>query len=193
MRNFQEQYVYQIGHERKKAGFTDTVFLALVCGFVHESPKDGNGGISFGFPIVGFDHVGGGTKDPKITRLSKINEELEGIRVEMGGGEYRGDHNDGKAKEASAVIDFQCDPDRSGLEGLSTKEEEPDAKAKRRRDEGEEPTRGRSLQFKSFDHTDDDKYVLKLDWRTRYACDEYQRGKANNSNHWGFFTWMIIM
>lgn len=158
---------------------------------MHESPKDGNGGASFGFPIVGFDHVGGGTKDPKITRLATIDEDLEGVRVEMGGGEYRGEHNDGKAKEASAVIDFQCDPDRSGLEGLGTTEEEGSDEDKRRRDEGES-SRGRSLQFKSFDHTEEDTYVLRLDWQTRYACDEYQRDKLG-SNHWGFFTWLIIM
>lgn len=112
------------------------------------------------------------------------------MRVEMGGGEYRGDHNDKKPKEASAVIDFQCDPDRSGLEGLETEE---DGSAKLRRDEEVLPTRDRSLQFKSFDHTEDDTYVLKLDWRTRYACDEYQRGKLDNDSHWGFFTWLIIM
>lgn len=114
------------------------------------------------------------------------------MRVEMGGGEYRGDHNDGKAKEASAVIDFQCDPVRSGLEGLSTEEDGDDDEARRRRrEEGE--NRGRSLQFKSFDHTEEDTYVLRLDWKTRYACDEYQRGKLNNSSHWGFFTWLIVM
>lgn len=156
-------------------------------------PKDGNGDLSFGFPIVGFDHMGGGSKDPKITRLNTLDENSEGIRVEMAGGEYKGDHNDEKAKEASAVIDFQCDPDRSGLEGLSTKAENPDAKERRRRDDGEESTRGRSLEFKGFGLTEDDKYVLKLDWRTRYACDEYQRGKTNSSSGWGFFTWLIIM
>jgi hypothetical protein len=160
--------------------------LSLVCGFVNESPKDGNGGTSFGFPIVGLDHAGAGSKDPKFTRLSKIDENMQGVRVELGGGEYKGDHNDEKAKDASAQIDFQCDPDRSGLEGLSTRDDPME-----RRDEGGDSTR-RSLQFKSFDHTEDDKYVLKLDWKTRYACDDYQRDRIGSS-HWGFFTWMIIM
>jgi hypothetical protein len=111
---------------------------------------------------------------------------MQGVRVELGGGEYKGDHNDEKAKDASAQIDFQCDPDRSGLEGLSTRDD-----SKERRDEGGYSSR-RSLQFKSFDHTEDDKYVLKLEWKTRYACDDYQRDKIGSS-HWGFFTWMIIM
>lgn len=167
---------------------------------MHESPKNGNGGASFGFPIVGFEHVGGGTKDPKVTRLSTLDEDLEGLRVEMGGGEYRGEHNDEKPKDASAMIDFKCDPDRSGLEGLGEDEENEDEdEDKRRRDDDdddddeEESARGRSLQFVSFNHTEDDTYVLKLDWQTRYACDEYQRGKIKNSSHWGFFTWFIVM
>lgn len=157
-----------------------------ICGFVNEIPKDGNGGTSFGFPIVGLDHAGAGSKDPKFTRLDKIDENMQGVRVELGGGEYTGDHNDEKAKDASAQIDFQCDPDRSGLEGLNTRDD-----PKERRDEGDS-TRGRSLEFKSFDLTDDDKYLLKLEWKTRYACDDYQRGK-NGSSGWGFFTWLIII
>lgn len=153
---------------------------------MNEIPKDGNGGTSFGFPIVGLDHAGAGSKDPLFTRLNKIDENMQGVRVELGGGEYTGDHNDEKAKDASARIDFQCDPDRSGLEGLNTRDD-----PKERRDEGES-TRGRSLGFKSFDLTDDDKYLLKLEWKTRFACDDYQRGK-NGSSSWGFFTWLIIM
>lgn len=157
-----------------------------ICGFVNEQPKDGNGGTKFGFPIVGLDHAGAGSKDPKFTRLNAIDENLQGVRVELGGGEYKGDHNDAKAKDASAQIDFQCDPDRSGLEGLSTRDD-----PMKRRDESDS-TRARSLKFKSFDLTEDDKYLLKLEWKTRYACDDYQRGK-NGSSHWGFFTWMIII
>lgn len=128
--------------------------------------------------------------DPEFTRLATIDPETEGVRIKLAGGEFRGYDDEGKKKDAAAVIDFTCDPDRSGLEGLVTEEDSADADEKKRR--RREESKNRSLQFKSFE-LEDDTYVLKLDWRTRYACDDYQRGKQNNSNSWGFFTWMIIM
>lgn len=128
--------------------------------------------------------------DPEFTRLATIDPETEGVRIKLAGGEYRGDDDEGKKKDTAAVIDFTCDPDRSGLEGLVTEEDSADADEKKRR--RREESKNRSLQFKSFE-LEDDTYVLRLDWRTRYACDDYQRGKQNNSNSWGFFTWMIIM
>ena len=128
--------------------------------------------------------------DPEFTRLATIDPETEGVRIKLAGGEYRGDDDEGKKKDAAAVIDFTCDPDRSGLEGLVTEEDSADADEKKRR--RREESKNRSLQFKSFE-LEDNTYVLRLDWRTRYACDDYQRGKQNNSNSWGFFTWMIIM
>jgi hypothetical protein len=102
------------------------------------------------------------------------------------------------------VLEFQCDPERSGLEGLKTAKEDKDKDEKekdwRRREEGgddkEQPPsdRSQSLEFKSFGQADDDSYVLKLNWRTKYACDHYQEGnKGDSSSRWGFFTWFIIM
>ncbi|KAJ5450272.1 uncharacterized protein N7458_006721 [Penicillium daleae] len=162
-----------------------------ICGFVNRHPTDGNGSQRFGFPIVGLDPMGGGSMEPEFTRLATIDPDTEGVRVKLAGGEFRGDDDEGKKKDAAAVIDFTCDPGRSGLEGLVTEEDSSDAdEEKRRRDE---KSRDGSLQFKSFELGEDDTYILKLDWRTRYACDDYQRGKQNNSNSWGFFTWMIII
>lgn len=42
---------------------------------------------------------------------------------------------------------------------------------------------------------DEESYVLKLDWKTRYACDTYLRDHEEEKagGHWGFFTWLIIM
>jgi hypothetical protein len=175
--------------------------LTLVCGFVQRSPKDGNGGTEFGFPIVGLDHGGHGSKDPEVKRLKQDNPDSEGLLVKLAGGEYKGDDNEQKAKAAGAVIEFQCDPDRSGLEGLHTLQdtlEDTPAQILRRltatADEGETP-RNSSLQFRSFGPADDDTYILRLDWRTRYACDDYQKqkGDSSGSKSWGFFTWLIIM
>ncbi|KAH1511588.1 hypothetical protein KXX06_006052 [Aspergillus fumigatus] len=148
-------------------------------------------------------------KDAEVTRLKGDGQ--EGLLVKLAGGEYI--DKDKKKKDARAVIEFQCDPDRSGLEGLSSVEEEEEEEETRRRlvvreDEGDknkekdkektDPNDGsdpsRSLQFESFGPADDDAYVLKLKWRTRYACDNYVRDrKGDGSSHWGFFTWLIII
>lgn len=160
-----------------------------VCGFVRETPEDGNGISQWGYPIAGLEPLGHGTKDPEFTRLSEIDENKQGLRIKMTGGEYRSGI-DAKTKKAGAIIDFTCDPDRSGLEGVRTTEDEP-VDGKRRRDEEKAPAA--SLQFKSFGPDADDLYTLKLDWRTRYACDDYQRGKSDGSSHWGFFTWALII
>lgn len=142
--------------------------------------------------------MGGGSLEPQFTRLSEIDSETEGLRLKIAGGAWKGLHNDQKAKDAAAVIDFQCDPNRSGLEGISTEEtesEEGDEESqKKRRAEGDDGEKtNQSLQYKSFGPNDDGVYILKLEWRTRYACDEYQKGKEASSNHWGFFTWILIM
>ncbi|KAJ5901555.1 hypothetical protein N7495_002083 [Penicillium taxi] len=161
-----------------------------VCGFIHDIPADGNGDISWGFPIAGLDPMGHGSKDPEFTRLQKLDENTQGLRVKLSGGNYRSTF-DGPDHPTAAVIDFQCDPDRSGLEGVSTSEdEEVEEKKLVRREKEKKPS---SLQFKSFGVEDDDIYVLRLDWQTRYACDDYQRGKQDSSSHWGIFTWLIII
>ncbi|PWY84168.1 autophagy protein Atg27 [Aspergillus eucalypticola CBS 122712] len=187
-----------------------------ICGFQYKTALDSHKEESTVFPIVGLDHLGHGTKDAEITRLKKLDSELEGLLVKLAGGEYF-DEEQQKKKNAGAVIEFQCDPDRSGLEGLQTTE---DTEEERRRqwqlsqradetngdnennDNGTIPEGGRSLQFKSFGPADDDTYVLKLNWRTRYACDNYRDepgeknpdgGSGDGSSHWGFFTWLIII
>lgn len=167
----------------------------LVCGFVNRSPVDGNGDLTFGFPIVGLEPLGEGSKDPEVKRLKEIDAETEGLRVKLAGGSYKGDGNDQKVKKAAAVIEFQCDNERSGLEGLHTLAEAEPKERRRREEETAPKTNSSSLQFKSFALADDDTYVLRLDWRTKYACDNFEgdTDKPSTSNSWGFFTWLIIM
>lgn len=64
----------------------------------------------------------------------------------------------------------------------------------RKRDDGDGDS-SKSLQYVSFGQGDDDSYILKLEWRTRYACDNYKRDNDEKAagGHWGFFTWLIIM
>lgn len=140
-------------------------------------------------PIAGdFTASHGRALDPKITRMknsaSNSDSEREGIIVEFNGGKYP----ESKGRVQKAVIQFECDPNRTGLEGSETLEE--------RDDEGtDEPSTQAGLQYKSY-KLEDDAEVLRLTWYTKYGCenvarDEDSTGKA--SGGWGFFGWLFIM
>lgn len=160
---------------------------------MRRSTNDSHRSYTYAFPIVGLDHMGFGSKDPEITRLKTLDPDREGLLVKLAGGEYKEDFGEGPKKTAGAVIEFQCDHDRSGLEGFP--EQEAGNKRRKARDENSN-TPDSSLKFKSFGKADNDTYVLKLNWRTRYACDKTgddENEDNDSSSHWGFFTWLIIM
>lgn len=65
-------------------------------------------------------------------------------------------------------------------------------------DDDERPDDGKSLRFISYkDEGDDDVGVLRLEWRTKYACEGEEahqpEGDKKKKASWGFFTWFIIM
>ncbi|OXV08490.1 hypothetical protein Egran_03747 [Elaphomyces granulatus] len=186
----------------------------------HTTARDEKESENYAFPIAGLEHLGHGSKETEIKRLIKSDADRAGLLLKLSGGKYLEDHEK-KEKDAAAHIEFQCDPDKSGLEGLEDSETS-DAAANRRRsqleatsddntgddkdgddkdgddkdgddhDDGSNPSR--SLQFKSFKFIDDT-YILSLDWKTRYACDDYLKNRKDGSpsGHWGFFTWLIII
>ncbi|KAF7593284.1 hypothetical protein BBP40_011742 [Aspergillus hancockii] len=173
-----------------------------ICGFQYKYPVDGSEESSRAFPIVGLEHLGHGSKDPEITRLKKLDTSEEGLLVKLSGGNYVDD--EGKKKDAGAVVEFQCDPERTGLEGLKTTNDDRDEKEKkrRRREEGDKdgkeqpPTdRSQSLEFKSFGKADDDSYVLKLNWRTNlFLCVAAYLifGSWLNYNRYGARGWDLL-
>lgn len=165
----------------------------VVCGFEYRNAVDGSDSETKAFPIVGLDHLGHGAKDPEITRLKQLDPDREGLSVRLGGGQYLDDEK--AKKDAGTVIEFQCDPTRSGLEGISTDEDTAEEEQLRAKEDGDETgDKLRSLRFQSFGPADNESYVLKLDWKTRYACDDYLSSKkGGSSSHWGFFTWFIVM
>lgn len=158
--------------------------------------------------------------------MKKQDPDTEGVRIKIAGGEIH-EHGQKHGKPASAVIEFQCDHDRTGLEGLKTEESKDEDKDKEdgddnkeekkrfRRDDDDDDdddeedddkdkedsgdtadTSDRSLQLKSFGLVDDKYYILRLDWKTKYACENYLSDNPSDSSgggHWGFFTWLIIM
>ncbi|KAF4550649.1 putative autophagy-related protein 27 [Elsinoe fawcettii] len=128
--------------------------------------------------------------DPKVTRLkgsaSNSDNEKEGLRVELNGGKYP-DTKAGRVQKA--VVELVCDRERTGNEEVPGKEkrEEKDGE-----DEGEKD-KGKSLRFQSY-QLEGEVEVLRLTWRTRYACEdsaEEEKGKAGGG--WGFFTWFIVI
>lgn len=118
-----------------------------------------------------------------------------------------------------AIVEFVCDQDKTGLEGL--KPSNVVAKMKRDEEGGDDqddkplpdPNEGKSLTLKSYrventggggSHDDEEVGVLRLEWSTKYACEKTKGGKnreddpvpgtpADKTSGWGFFTWFIVM
>ncbi|KAF2143492.1 uncharacterized protein K452DRAFT_325997 [Aplosporella prunicola CBS 121167] len=54
----------------------------------------------------------------------------------------------------------------------------------------------RPLKFISYKEEADQTKVLRLEWRTKYACEKRDGADSpskTRSEHWGFFTWFIII
>jgi len=168
-------------------------------------------------PIAGEYHLSEGRKlDPKFTRIKdgKSNSESkkEGVIIE-----YHGGLHDGVPQ--MAIIEFQCDKEMDGTEGFDDKTKSFDATSldnygsmgKRESDEDDEDDggeddsplpdldEGKALQYVSFESEKIDKKdvkVLRLNWKTKYAC-EGEAAKAPEGGKktagWGFFTWFLII
>lgn len=175
--------------------------LVSVCA-IDRLIKNGTDEFIFAYPIAGsLENHGGGPLDSKWTLLRKStsNEgsKKEGLSLEMHGG-FRGI---GKQKKSQkAIVEFVCDREREGLENLLDPEDKYES-PKSRRGEGEkrdeEPKDDQnspSLQFDSYDTRDEKVDVLRLNWRTKYACEDSKGEQdAEKKAGWGFFTWFILM
>lgn len=163
-------------------------------------------------PVAGsFATSTGKGLDPSFTKLEDLpNSDMEGLRIELHGGKYL-------KRSQKAIIDMQCDPERTGDEkensfhkgGKDGKDEKRSGggdktEEKEQQDDGDDDDDGddiNSLRYVSYGAEEGDEGVdiLRLDWRTKYACGSYQEGDdresgdEDKSNHWGFFTWFIVM
>lgn len=159
-------------------------------------------------PVAGnYETTNGKGLEPKFSRLKSEDTQTEGLRMELHGGHFN-------KKNQMAIIEFQCDLDRSGNEGF----EEVDATTISTRaagllasrgleamemrsvanDDKNDPTEddGKSLTFVSYESPDEKTDVLRLNWKTKYACEDFEDDEDNSSgknSHWGFFTWFIIL
>lgn len=115
----------------------------------------------------------------------------------MNGGFKNGDG--GKKRKQKAIIEFLCDAERTGLEHLPTPEDPyEEAKEKRAAEDKDLPEKSGeekpddqqpSLEFLRYDTDGTDADVLRLRWRTKYAC----ASETPQAEHWGLFTWFLIM
>jgi hypothetical protein len=158
------------------------------------SKEDSTDVFSNAFPIAGeLKGSGGKYLDPKWTRLktSKLDEDAgkEGVRLEIKGGFKK---TEGKNRDQKAFVEFICDKSLEGDENLWNPEDEYVDGNSKREEEGSSKTP--SLQFVSYDTTGKDEDVLTLLWMTRYACETTKKEQdAERGEHWGFFTWFILM
>lgn len=135
--------------------------------------------------------------DATFTRLKKEDTENEGLRMELHGGKYA-------ELDQMAIIEFQCDLEKTGNEGFdsiddrrrstNTTESPEDGES----GDGDDKDEAKSLQFVSYGLRDDKTKLLRLNWKTKYACEDYEDddndgNSSGGSSHWGFFTWFIIM
>ncbi|KAI9874019.1 MAG: hypothetical protein M1830_010293 [Pleopsidium flavum] len=169
------------------------------CGIEHTTNTfDNTDTISGVIPIAGnYPTESGRTLDPQWTRLktssSHADSRKEGVRLEMHGGMYPFDDRK-RGRKQEAVIEFICDPRRTGLEDEDEEERRRDVKETE--DDDDEEDERRSLRFISYGAVDEID-VLRLEWLTKHACEDAKNGDNNDdenrSRHWGFFTWFIVI
>lgn len=158
-----------------------------VCGIVEswnpaDDPDKKHVEIENVIPVAGnFDASTGQNLNPKFTRLKAQDSDSEGVQIELHGGNY------GK-KRQQAVIQLQCDRDRTGNEQVKRAEEGEDG------DNDETPPTG-SLTYVSYGEVEGKEriQVLRLNWKTKYACEDFTEHDGGKERGWGFFTWFILM
>ncbi|KAK0255901.1 hypothetical protein LTS09_009203 [Friedmanniomyces endolithicus] len=182
-----------------------------VCGVEERyNPIDGVKEVVEVRPIAGeFSTSHGRAMDPEVTRLKESsNTALEGLRIELRGGKFPETRSGDLQK---AIVELLCDRELTGNEGFEEDEKVVEAasygRMGRRADgdnDDEEPElpdldKGKSLQFVSYKSEKDDVGVLRLTWKTKYACESAEKEPAkeptegNKTAGWGFFTWFIIV
>lgn len=188
-----------------------------VCGIEYDyNLEDGTHTIKRVIPIAGeYTSSHGRPLEPQLTRLkgssSHSDSEREGLRVELNGGRYPFDKSSGLSQKA--IIEFVCDRERTGLEGVegdareglnkgadkNTKRVDDDGDGKKEDDGQTQPDSSLTyVSYKTEGEGKNEMGVLRLDWRTKYACEGAKddpdiQPSPSTSKHWGFFTWLIIM
>lgn len=156
-----------------------------------DDPDSENEVVTGAIPIAGhWGHSSGKGLEWEWTRLKALDKSNDdGLQLQLWGKKYGG-------LMQQAVVSFQCDASRTGNDDAGKE------KKHRRDDEDDEDDdddqSGKDLQYVSYkdEETDDGiAKVLRLTWKTMYACEDYVDGGSGGdaSSGWGFFTWFILM
>ncbi|KAK6387578.1 type II membrane protein [Exophiala oligosperma] len=142
-------------------------------------------------PIAGnFDSSTGKSLDPKVTRLKEQDVNADGLQIEFNGGYYN------KNKQR-AVIQLQCDPDRTGNEARRMRRDDKGKEGDDGTDDGDkdDETSSSSLSFVSYGPVEGKEKleVVRFNWKTKYACEDYADSDEAKKGGWGFFTWFILI
>ena len=150
-----------------------------------------------------FGHSIGGHLDAKYVRLkgsdSTSDREKEGVRLTLKGGKH-------EKQDQKAIVEFLCQRDekfeqvRRNAEDKDKEENDDDQNSGKDVDhddsgEKQDDGHGGSLKFVSWEDEEDKTKVLRLEWNTKYACEDFdgEVDDGSGSGHWGFFTWLIVM
>jgi len=147
-----------------------------------------------------YDMSSGNSLEVKPTRL-KSTGNREGLVLELTGGKDPFKKQKGVTQiKQKAIVELLCNKEKSGWEPA----EEPKSKMIRRDDEEDAPEDdppeenvGSALTFHSYGDEivrDEIWGTLRLQWETKYACEDAESNSPpSTSGGWGFFTWIIII
>lgn len=177
--------------------------MNLVCGVEYITNNDSNNTVvGQVVPIAGDYHLRTGKPlESEVFRLkdsgSNSDSEKEGVRVELSGGRQPLDEKSGKKQKA--IIEFLCDPSTDGKDTevddrpVEEGDDKETSKLRRRDDEEQKQKSLRFLSYKDESIKGEDWGVLRLEWSTKYACENSINEPRDSGAHWGFFTWILIM
>jgi len=162
-----------------------------VCGVVRswnpaDDPEQKHVQVENVIPVAGnFDSTTGKSLDPRVSRLKAQDTNADGLQIELNGGYYN-------HMKQRAVVQLQCDKDRVGDEEKRKRDADDDADDD---DENEETPVESSLSFVSYGKVEgkEQMEVVRLNWRTKYACEDYADSDQARKTGWGFFTWFILI
>ena len=104
--------------------------------------------------------------------------------MEMHGGKY-------DKKKQKAVIEFLCSKNGDGATEKNDEDEGDDDEKKTSKeivDDGE----GGRIKLLSYEDVEGEG-VLRLQWNTKYACENVEGEAPDKAGGWGFFSWFFFM